>query len=118
MADSTHTTRRWVATLIVLLLLFRFCGWIWNTYSHRQQTQADTALHNKILASMAYDDALRRAQALLNQSDTVAATELLDSLGREPTDQLFGVERQKLRQLRLRLDSVRGARRPPPQPGE
>ena len=109
MSDSTHATRRWVATLIGLLLLLRFGSWVWSTYSHRQQRQANTALQSKILASLAYDNALLRAQTLLNQPDTAAAARLLDSLDLTPTDQLFAIERQKLRQLQLQLDSIRTA---------
>jgi len=61
---------------------------------------------------MMYDNALLRAQTLLNQPDTTAAARLLDSLGRVPTDQFFAIERQKLRQLQFQLDSIRTAWHP------
>ncbi|WP_156109219.1 hypothetical protein [Hymenobacter sp. APR13] len=111
MATSSDTTRRWVATLIVLLLLAQGGTWLWRKFRQAQQQPArqatEAALQRKIAASMAYDTALLRADSLLTAADTLAATRLLDSLRRQPTDSLFPIERQKLRQLQARLAGAR-----------
>jgi hypothetical protein len=112
MATSSETTRRWVATLIVLLLLGQAGSWLWRKYRRVQDTprqQAELAVQRKIAASRAYDNALLRANRLLDQRNLVAAQHLLDSLQREPTDSLFQIERQKLRSTLRRLDSVQAS---------
>ncbi|WP_022825488.1 hypothetical protein [Hymenobacter norwichensis] len=109
MAASSETTRRWVATLIVLLLLGQASSWLWRKYRRVQdapQQQAEVAVQRKIAASRAYDDALLRANHLLDRHETTAAQSLLDSLRQVPTDSLFQIERQKLRSTLRRLDSV------------
>ena len=111
-SDSSH---RWVATLIVLLLLFQAGNWVWHKYRQFQQQPAlksAAALKHKIEASMAYDTALLLADSLLTTTDTLAAARLLDSLSKQPTDGLFPIERQKLQRLQQRLDSLRTAARP------
>lgn len=106
MAD-TNTARRWVATVIVLLLLAQGGTWLWRKIRQMLQQPArqatEAALQRKIAASMAYDTALLRADSLLSAADTLAATQLLDSLRRQPTDSLFPIERQKFLQLQVRL---------------
>lgn len=109
MANSSETTRRWVATIIVFLLLGQAGSWLWRKYSQAQdapQQQVELAVQQKIAASHAYDNALLRANHLLDQRDTAAAKHLLDSLQQIPTDSLFQIERQKLRAVLQRLDSV------------
>lgn len=107
MATSSDTTRRWVASLIVLLLLAQAGTWAWRKTREAQQQPAQqasqAALQRKIAASMVYDTALLRADSLLTAADTVAAARLLDSLSQQPTDSLFPIERQKLLQLQVRL---------------
>ncbi|MBC8083437.1 MAG: hypothetical protein H7Z21_09520 [Hymenobacter sp.] len=111
MSASSDDTRRWVAALIVLLLALQAGSWLWRKYRHAQelprQQAAEAAIRRKIAASHAYDDALLRANVLLDQRDTAAATRLLDSLRQQPTDSLFRIERQKLRTTLQRLDSGR-----------
>ena len=110
MPASSDTTRRWVATLIVLLLALQAGNWLWRKYRQAQDAprqQAEAAVQRKIVASQAYDDALLRANLLLDQQDTLGAKQLLDSLWQKRTDSLFQIERQKLRATRQRLDSVR-----------
>lgn len=112
MADSTNSIRRHVATIIVLLLLLQAGRWLWRTYHHAQdapQQQAATALQQKIAASHAYDNALLRANTLLDHQDTTAARRLLDSLGQQPTKEVFQIELQKLKAARQRLDSLQSA---------
>lgn len=107
MATSSDATRRWVATLIVLLLILQAGRWLWRKYSQAQDAprqQAELAMRRKIAASHAYDDALLRANYLLDQHDTVAAKHLLDSLRQAPTNSLFQIERQKLHSTLYRLD--------------
>ena len=111
MAASTNTARRRVATLIVLLLALQAGKWLWRTYRHAQDAprqQAATTLKQKIAASHAYDNALQKADALLDRQDTRAARRLLDSLGQHPTTGLFQIELQKLKAVRQRLDSLQG----------
>ncbi|WP_375435326.1 hypothetical protein [uncultured Hymenobacter sp.] len=108
MAVPTSTMRH-VATLIVLLLVLQAGKWLWRTYSHSRnapQQQAAISLQQKIAASHAYDNALQRADALLDQQDTTATRRLLDSLGQQPTKDLFQIELQKLKAVRQRLDSL------------
>ena len=116
MAASADTTRRWVATLIVALVLAQAGSWLWREYKRAQSpvpTAGAAALQRKIAASHAYDNALLRANALLDQQDTATARHLLDSLWQQPTTGLFQVELQKLQATRQRLASVRaGAKRP------
>lgn len=107
MSAASDTTRRWVATLIVLLVVLRVGFWLWNTFRPTSESPDAIALQRKIAASKAYDDALLRAEAKLAQSDTAAAARLLDSLHRVPTDGLFPIERQKLAALQQHLGSVR-----------
>ncbi|MBD2714287.1 hypothetical protein KBK19_04490 [Microvirga sp. STR05] len=112
-SDSSH---RWVATLIVLLLLFQAGNWVWHKYQQFQQEPAlksAAALKQKIKASMAYDTALLVADSLLASADTATAARLLDSLSQQSTDGLFPIERQKLQRLQQRLDSVRALSPPP-----
>lgn len=109
MATSSDTGRRWVATLIVLLLVLQAGRWLWRKYSQAQDAprqQAELAVQQKIAASHAYDNALLQANALLDQHDTAAAKHLLDSLQQVPTDSLFQIERQKLQAALQRLDSA------------
>jgi len=111
MATSSDNTRRWVATLIVLLLVLQAGNWLWQKYRRAQeapQQQAALAVQRKIAASRAYDDALLRANTLLHQQNLAAASNLLDSLRQQPTDSLFQIERQKLQTALQRLDSLRG----------
>lgn len=104
---SQHPARRWVATLIMLLLLLRLGNWAWQAYFRQQRSRAAASeLHRKVLASRAYDNALLRANALLDQGQTATATQLLDSLRRQPADSVFAIEKQKLRATQRRLDSV------------
>ncbi|MDF7814661.1 hypothetical protein [Hymenobacter sp. YC55] len=113
MAASTSSVRRHVATIIVLLLILQAGRWLWRTYRHAQnspQQQAATALQQKIAASHAYDNALLRANTLLNQQDTTTARRLLDSLEQQPTSALFQIELQKLKVVRKRLDSLQNIR--------
>ncbi|SHL23425.1 hypothetical protein [Hymenobacter psychrotolerans] len=105
--DSTDSTRRWVATLIVALLLAQAGLWAWRKIRPPEQSVAQAGLQHKIAASMAYDTALLRADSLLTAADTVAASRLLDSLSRQPTAGLFPIERQKLQQLQQRLSGGR-----------
>jgi hypothetical protein len=109
-----------VATLIVLLLLAQGGAWLWRKVRRAQQQPArqatEAALQRKIAASMAYDTALLRADSLLTAADTLAATHLLDSLRRQPTDSLFPIERQKLQQLVARLAGTPAAPDLPHQP--
>ncbi|MBC6697143.1 hypothetical protein [Hymenobacter sp. BT190] len=116
MSTSSDTTRRWVATLIVLLLLAQGGTWLWHKFRQMQQQPVrqatEAALQRKIAASMAYDTALLRADSLLTAADTLAATQLLDSLRRQPTDSLFPIERQKLRQIQARLTRAQPATAP------
>lgn len=112
MAASTHTVRRRVATFIVLLLALQAGKWLWRTYRQAQDApsqHAATALQQKIAASHAYDNALRKADVLLNHQDTTVARRLLDSLGQQPTKDLFQIELQKLKAVRQRLDSLQSA---------
>lgn len=113
--SNPNTARRWVATLIVLLLLAQAASWAWRKVQQARQQPAqqaaEVALRRKVAASMTYDTALLHADALLTASDTAAAAHLLDSLRRQPTDSLFPIERQKLRQLQARLDAARARRR-------
>jgi hypothetical protein len=113
MAD-TDSARRWVATLIVLLLLAQAAAWGWRKVRQARQRSAqqatEAALRRKIAASMAYDTALLRADSLLAAANTAAAARLLDSLRQQPTDSLFPIERQKLRQLQARLDAAQARR--------
>ncbi|HEX8428902.1 hypothetical protein [Hymenobacter sp.] len=109
MAASTDSKRRLVATLIVLLLVLQAITWGWRSYRRAQsvpQQQDAAILQKKIAASHAYDNALLRANALLDQQDTTAARRLLDSLGQQPTENLFQIELQKLRTARRRLNSL------------
>lgn len=106
MSTPSPTTRRWVASLIVLLVLLRVGFWLWNTYFRAQEQPAEKALQQKISASKAYDDALLRAEMHLIRADTAAAIRLLDSLRRVPTDSLFPIERQKRTDLEQRLGSA------------
>ena len=113
MAASTNTARRHVATIIVLLLALQAGRWLWRTYRHAQnvpQQQAATFLQQKIAASHAYDNALLRANTLLDQQDTVGARRLLDSLEQQPTKEVFQIELQKLKTVRHRLDSLQSPR--------
>jgi hypothetical protein len=116
MATSSDATRRWVATLIVLLLVLQAGRWLWRKYSQAQDAphqQTELAVRRKIAASHAYDNALLRANYLLDQHDTIAAKHLLDSLRQVPTDSLFQIERQKLQTVLQRLDSAyKGKARP------
>lgn len=106
---NAESSRRWVARLIVLLLLAQGGAWLWRKLRPQPPRQAtETALQRKIAASMAYDTALLRADSLLTAADTAAAARLLDSLSQAPTDSLFPIEQQKLLRLRARLDSVLG----------
>ncbi|UOQ66806.1 hypothetical protein [Hymenobacter volaticus] len=112
MAASTNSARRHVATIIVLLLLLQAGRWLWRTYQHAQeapQQQATTALQQKIAASHAYDNALLRANKLLDRQDTAVARRLLDSLEQLSTKDLFQIELQKLKTLQQRLDSLQSA---------
>ena len=105
--SDPNTARRWVATLIVLLLLAQAASWAWRKVQQARQQLAqqatEAALQRKIAASMTYDTALLCADVLLTASDTVAAARLIDSLSLHSTDGLFPIERQKLRQLLARL---------------
>lgn len=95
--------------MIVLLLLVQAGNWLWRKYRQVQDEphqQAEAAIEHKIAASHAYDDALLRANLLLDRQDTLAAKQLLDSLWKQPTDSLFQIERQKLQRTLQRLDSV------------
>lgn len=111
--SSDHTTRRWVATLIAVLLLARLGSWVWRTYFREQRGHAAAAaVHRKVQASHAFDNALLRADALLRQGQLAAASHLLDSLRRLPPGSVFAVERHKLRTTQRRLDSVQKAAMP------
>jgi hypothetical protein len=116
MSATSETTRRWVATLIVALLVLQAGTWLWRKYSQAKEVprqQAEAAIQHKIAASHAYDDALLRANLLLDQQDTLAAKLLLDSLWKQPTDSLFQIERQKLKATLQRLDSAQTGRARP-----
>lgn len=109
MGAPTNPVRHHVATIIVLLLILQAGRWLWRTYRHAQeapQQQAATTLQQKIAASHAYDNVLLRANALLDRQDTAVARRLLDSLGQQPTQEVFQIELQKLRAARQRLDSL------------
>lgn len=113
MAASSDTARRWVATLIVFLLLGQAGSWLWRKYRRTQDAprqQAELAEQRKIAASRAYDDALLRANRFLDQRNLVAAQHLLDSLQQESTDNLFQIERQRLRHTLQRLDSIQASK--------
>ena len=95
------------------LLALQAGNWLWRSYGRAQklprQPAAKAALQRKIAASRAYDDALLRADSLLDRHNVIGAGCLLDSLRQQPTDHLFRIERQKLQVALQRLDSGRVA---------